>query len=143
MFIWTGSTPLFSRELYSFSDLSRDFFGIPLVSKITCFSVKRSPLGAEGQKILCLILVHCWKRHLRHFPVILSWSRFLFFRFFFFGARVWVLILHLWYQNPNGYVAVAILIDCIISLSPFLDVIRISMSTVSFLAQLDSGTLCL
>ena len=59
------------------------FFGIPLVSKITCFSVKRSPLGAEGQKILCLILVHCWKRHLRHFPVILSWSRFLLFCFFF------------------------------------------------------------
>ena len=32
---------------------------------------------------------------------------------------------------------------CIIFLSPFLDVTRMSMSTVSFLAQLDSGILCL
>ena len=36
-----------------------------------------------------------------------------------------------------------ILIDCIIFLSPFLDVTRMSMSTVSFLAQLDSGIPCL
>ena len=37
----------------------------------------------------------------------------------------------------------AILIDCMIILSPFLDVTRMSMSTVSFLAQLDSGILFL
>ena len=36
-----------------------------------------------------------------------------------------------------------ILTDCMIFLSPFLDVTRMSMSTVSFLAQLDSGILCL
>ena len=36
-----------------------------------------------------------------------------------------------------------ILMDCMIFLSPFLDVTRISMSTVSFLAQLNSGILCL
>ena len=35
------------------------------------------------------------------------------------------------------------LIDCMIFLSLFLDVTRMSMSTVSFLAQLDSGILCL
>ena len=35
-----------------------------------------------------------------------------------------------------------ILIDCMIFLSPFLDVTRMSMSTVSFLAQMDSGILC-
>ena len=35
------------------------------------------------------------------------------------------------------------LIDCMIFLRPFLDVRRISMSTVSFLAQLSSGILCL
>ena len=35
-----------------------------------------------------------------------------------------------------------ILKDCIISLSPFLDVTRMSMSTVSFLVQLNSGILC-
>ena len=36
-----------------------------------------------------------------------------------------------------------ILIDSIIFMSPFLDVTRMSMSTVSFLAQLNSGILCL
>ena len=36
-----------------------------------------------------------------------------------------------------------ILIDCLIFLSPFLDVTRMSMLTVSFLTQLDSGILCL
>ena len=36
-----------------------------------------------------------------------------------------------------------ILIDCMIFLSPFLDLTRMSMSTVSFLAQLDSRILCL
>ena len=35
-----------------------------------------------------------------------------------------------------------ILIDCMIFLSPFLDVRRMSISTVSFLTQLDSGILC-
>ena len=33
--------------------------------------------------------------------------------------------------------------DCMIFLSPFLDVTGMSMSTVSFLAQLESGILCL
>ena len=36
-----------------------------------------------------------------------------------------------------------ILIDCMIFLSPFLDVTMMSMSTFSFLAQLGSGILCL
>ena len=36
-----------------------------------------------------------------------------------------------------------ILIDCIIFLSPFLDVTGMSMSTISFLTQLSSGILCL
>ena len=36
-----------------------------------------------------------------------------------------------------------ILIDCMIFLSPFLDVIRMFMLTVSVLAQLQSGILCL
>ena len=38
---------------------------------------------------------------------------------------------------------IVILVDCMIFLSPLLDVIRMSMSTVSFLAQLDSGIFCL
>ena len=36
-----------------------------------------------------------------------------------------------------------LVIDCMIFLSPFLDVTRMSMATVSFLAQLNSGILCL
>ena len=36
-----------------------------------------------------------------------------------------------------------ILIDCMIFLSPFLEVRKMSMSAVSFLAQLDSSILCL
>ena len=36
-----------------------------------------------------------------------------------------------------------ILIVCLIFLSPFLDVARVSMSKVSFLAQVDPGILCL
>ena len=36
-----------------------------------------------------------------------------------------------------------ILIGCMIFPSPFLNVTRMSISTVSFLAQLDSGILCL
>ena len=36
-----------------------------------------------------------------------------------------------------------ILIDCVIFLSPFLDATRMSMSTVSFLSQLDPRILCL
>ena len=35
-----------------------------------------------------------------------------------------------------------ILIDCMISLSPFIDVTRMSISTVSFLAHLSYGILC-
>ena len=40
-------------------------------------------------------------------------------------------------------VLLTILIDYMIFLSPFLDATRISMPAVSFLAQLDSGILCL
>ena len=58
----------------------------------------------KGRKILNLMLLHCWKRHLRHFPVILSSSRPLYFCLYFLGARVWVLIPHLKYQNPAGYI---------------------------------------
>ena len=44
---------------------------------------------------------------------------------------------------PYSRGLLVILIDCMIFLSSFLDITRMSMSTVSFLAQLDSGILCL
>ena len=52
----------------------------------------------------------------------------------------WLNLLH--FFIPEGGLVV-IVIDCMIFLSPFLDVTRMSMPTVSFLAQLDSGILCL
>ena len=67
----------------------------------------------------------------------------LFYRYYFgrcsseLAQLVWFLFLIL-----EGDLLV-ILIDCMIFLSPFLDVTRMSMSTVSFLVQLDSGILCL
>ena len=36
-----------------------------------------------------------------------------------------------------------VLIDCMVFLSPSVDVARVFISTVSFLAQLESGILCL
>ena len=46
------------------------------------------------------------------------------------------------YRGLEGGLLV-ILIDCMILLLPFLDVTRIYLSTVPFLARLDSGILCL
>ena len=46
-------------------------------------------------------------------------------------------------HRRNEVGLLVILIDCMIFLAPFLDVTRMSMSTVSFLALLDSGILCL
>ena len=44
---------------------------------------------------------------------------------------------------PLPYSLLVILINCMIFQSPFLDVTRMPVSTVSFLAQLDSAILCL
>ena len=43
----------------------------------------------------------------------------------------------------GGWPTFFFLIDCMIFLSPFLDVTRMSISTVSFLTQQGSGILCL
>ena len=52
---------------------------------------------------------------------------------------------HNWFHFliVEGDHLLVILINCMIFLSPFVDVTRMSMSTVSFLAQLDCGILCL
>ena len=70
-------------------------------------------------------LAHCWNvASLSLVDVLQNWLNW----FHFFFLEVGLLV---------------IMIDCMIFLSPFLDVRRISMSTVSFLAMLDSGILCL
>ena len=83
------------------NDVSRNFWEIPIVSKITRFSVTRSPSfpswELRGQKCLNLKLLYCWTRHLRHFPVILSSSRLLFVFFFIYFGRQKI-------QNPTGQV---------------------------------------
>ena len=48
-----------------------------------------------------------------------------------------------YFGRCSSELAQLVLIDCMIFLSPFLVVTRMSMSTVSFLTQLDSGILCL
>lgn len=61
--------------------------------------------GLSSQNVLNLILPHCWKRLLRHFPDILSLDRLLFFAFLFFsGARVWAPIPDMQNQNLVGYI---------------------------------------
>ena len=52
----------------------------------------------------------------------------------------WLNCFHVLFLKRGLFV---ILIDCKIFMSPFLDVTRTSMATVSFLAQLDPGILCL
>ena len=48
-----------------------------------------------------------------------------------------------WFHFPFLKIGLlVILIDCKVFLSPFLDVTRMSLSTVCFLARLDSGILC-
>ena len=65
----------------------------------------------------------------------------LFYRRYFGSVHLnWLNWLHFLFLEEGLLV---ILIDCMIFLSVFLDVTRISMSTVSDLAQQDSGILCL
>ena len=66
----------------------------------------------------------------------------------FFSIGITLVYVHLNWLNWFHFFILeggllVILIDCMIFLSPFLDVTRMSMSTVSFLAQLESGILCL
>ena len=63
----------------------------------------------------------------------------LFYRHYLVDARLNWLNRFLFLILEGGLLV--ILIDCMIFLSPFLDVTRMSMSTASFLAQLDSGIL--
>ena len=94
---------------------------------------------AGGQKWICRTvglsfaasldsLAHCWN--------VASFSLFYWYYFGRFSSELAQLV-------PLEAGLLIILIDCMIFLSPFLDVTRISMSTVSFLIQLNSGILCL
>ena len=61
----------------------------------------------------------------------------LFYRYYLGNVlRNWLNWFHFLFLEGGLHVT---LIDCMIFLSPFLDVIKMSMSTVSFLAQLDSA----
>ena len=76
---------------------------------------------------------------LAHCPNVTSLS--LFYRYYFGRCSSELAqLVPLHFLEGGLFVTV---IDCIISLSSFLDVTRMYMSTVSFLAQLDSGILCL
>ena len=76
---------------------------------------------------------------LAHFPNIVSVSDF--YRYYFGRCSVnWLNCFYLLFLEGGLFV---ILIDCMISVSAFLDVTKMTMSTVSFLIQLDSVILCL
>ena len=64
------------------------------------------------------------------------------FNRYYFGRSLlnWLNCLHFLFLEGG---LLLILIDCMIFLPPFLDVTKMPMSTVSFLAKLDSGILCL
>ena len=65
----------------------------------------------------------------------------LFYRYYFGNVlQNWLNWFHFLFLEGGLFV---ILIDCIIFLSPFLDVTSMSMSTVFFLVQLNTGILCL
>ena len=65
----------------------------------------------------------------------------LFYRYYFGRCSLnWVKWFHFLFLKEGLLI---ILIYCMIFLSPFLDVTKMSMSTVSFIAQLDSGILYL
>ena len=74
--------------------------------------------------------------HRRNIP-----SLSLFYSYYFVDVHLnWLNWLHFLFLEGGLLV---ILIDCMIFRSPFLDVTSMSMSTVPFLAQLDTGILCL
>ena len=77
---------------------------------------------------------------LAHCQNVTSLSRFFFFFFLLDVHQNCLNWFHLFFLEGGLLI---ILIDCMIFLSPFLDVTKMSMSTVSFLAQLDSGILYL
>ena len=68
-------------------------------------------------------------------------SLYIFYRYYFVDVHLyWLNWLHFLILEGD---LLFILIDCMIFLSPFPDVTRMSLSTVSFFAQLDYGILCL
>ena len=98
-----------------------------------------SELLDKLQKRICRTLLAASLEPLAHRRNVASLS--LFYRYYFgrcsFEWLNWFLFLIL----ERG--VLVILRDCMIFLSAFLDVTRMSMLTISVLAQLDSGILCL
>ena len=93
------------------------------------------------QKLICKLLVlrllFLWKPWL----ILKMWPAYV----FSIGITLVVVLQNWlnWFHFPFlERCLLIILIDCIIVLSPLLDVTRMSMWTFSFLAQLDSGILC-
>ena len=88
------------------------FQGILLVSKISRFSVTRSPLpgplrfGAKGPNIFEFNTSALLEKALKAFTSHFKFEQtFVFLHFIFLGARVWTPIPHPRYQSPAGYIA--------------------------------------
>ena len=81
---------------------------------------------------------------LAHHQNVASWSLFYMYYFGRCSSELAKLVALPFSQRRSFFSKeVDILIDCMIFVPPFLDVTRMPMSTVSFLAQLESGILCL
>ena len=94
---------------------------VPLVDTWNCYTSYKNEYA--GLLVLYLLLF------LNHGPIVKICS-----------SENWLNWFH--FLSLEGSPLV-ILIDCMIFLSPFLDVTRMFIATVSFLAQLGSGILCL
>ena len=86
----------------------------------------------------CWSLLAAFLEPLAHCRNVASLS--LFYRYLVDVLQNWLNWVHFLFLEGGLLV---ILVDCMIFLSPFLDITRMSMSRVSFLAQLDPGILCL
>ena len=93
----------------------------------------------EGLILLCQSILKMRRITHLHGPAHLTIPLSLFYRYYFGRYLNWVNWFH--FLNIEGGLLV-VLIDCMNFMSPFLDVMSISMSTVLFRTQLNSGVIC-
>ena len=92
-----------------------------------------------GLILLCQSILKMRRITHLHGPAHLTIPLSLFYRYYFGRYLNWVNWFH--FLNIEGGLLV-VLIDCMNFMSPFLDVMSISMSTVLFRTQLNSGVIC-
>ena len=104
-------------------------------------SIKYQDLHSFKEELILLCQSILKMRRITHLhgPAHLTIPLSLFYRYYFGRYLNWVNWFH--FLNIEGGLLV-VLIDCMNFMSPFLDVMSISMSTVLFRTQLNSGVIC-